>query len=83
LESPLISNPATRAPKRDELTGASSDKAISGQRVCGPSWIERADLQARKFNEGSPYWVTLNETDHQRQRLRDKVRNSSKIRTVP
>jgi hypothetical protein len=38
LDSPLISNPDTRARKGDELTGASSDKAIS-------------DRQARKFNQ--------------------------------
>jgi transposase-like protein len=42
-------------------------------------WIQHALLQARKLNAGSPYWITLNETDEQK--LRDWVRNSSRIQT--
>jgi hypothetical protein len=37
-------------------------------------------LTMPKLNAGSPYWITLNETDEQR--LRDWVRNSSKIHTA-
>jgi len=40
-------------------------------------WIERGVIQARRLNAGSPYWITLNETDEQR--LRDWVHNSCKI----
>ncbi len=40
-------------------------------------WIEHALLQTRKLNAGSPYWITLNETDEQK--LRDWVRKSSRI----
>jgi hypothetical protein len=40
-------------------------------------WIQNAILKARKLNAGSPYWITINETDEQK--LRNWVRNSSKI----
>jgi DNA invertase Pin-like site-specific DNA recombinase len=40
-------------------------------------WIDRDVIQARRLNAGSPYWITLNETDEQK--LRDWVRNSCKI----
>jgi hypothetical protein len=43
-------------------------------------WIQHALLQARKLNPGSPYWITLNVTDEQK--LRDWVRNSSRIHTA-
>jgi Recombinase zinc beta ribbon domain/Recombinase len=43
-------------------------------------WIQHALVQARKLNAGSPYWITLCETDEQR--LRDRVRNSSRIHTA-
>src|SRR5438552_229614 len=41
-------------------------------------WIDRGVIQARRLNAGSPYWITLNETDEQK--LRDWVRNSCRIR---
>jgi hypothetical protein len=40
-------------------------------------WINRGVIQARRLNAGSPYWITLNETDEQK--LGDWVRNSSRI----
>lgn len=43
-------------------------------------WIEHALVQARKLNVGSPYWITLNESDEQKHR--DRVRNSSHIHTA-
>jgi transposase-like protein len=43
-------------------------------------WIQHALLQARKLSAGSPYWITLNETDEQR--LREWVSNSSRIQTA-
>ena len=39
-----------------------------------------AIVQARKLNAGSPYWITLSETDEQK--LRDWVRNSNRIHTA-
>ncbi len=41
-------------------------------------WIDRGVIQARRLNAGSPYWITLNETDEQR--LQDWIRNSCRIR---
>jgi DNA invertase Pin-like site-specific DNA recombinase len=43
-------------------------------------WIQHALLLARHLNSGSPYWITLNETDEQK--LRDWVRNSSHIQSI-
>src|SRR6266542_4206406 len=40
-------------------------------------WIERGVIEARRLNAGSPYWITLDETDEQK--LRDWVRNSCRI----
>ena len=40
-------------------------------------WIDRSIIQARRLNAGSPYWITLNETDEQR--LQAWVYNSSRI----
>jgi DNA invertase Pin-like site-specific DNA recombinase len=43
-------------------------------------WVDRGVIQARRLNAGSPYWITLNETDEQK--LQDWVRNSCRIRTT-
>ena len=40
-------------------------------------WIERHLIQARRINNRSPYWITLNASEEQK--LRDRVRNSSRI----
>ena len=40
-------------------------------------WIQNAIVQTRKLNAGSPHWITLSETDHQK--LRDWVHNSNRI----
>jgi len=42
-------------------------------------WIDRGVIQARRLNAGSPYWITLNQTDERK--LHDWVRNSCRIRT--
>lgn len=43
-------------------------------------WIARAHLPARQRNAGSPYWITLSETDEQK--LHAWVRNSTRIRNA-
>jgi DNA invertase Pin-like site-specific DNA recombinase len=43
-------------------------------------WIDRGFIQARRLNAGSPYWITLDETDEQK--LRDRVRRSCRIQKV-
>jgi DNA invertase Pin-like site-specific DNA recombinase len=40
-------------------------------------WIDRGVIEARRLNAGSPYWITLYETDEQK--LRDWVCNSCRI----
>jgi hypothetical protein len=40
-------------------------------------WIDRGVIQARRLNAGSPYWITLDETDERK--LRDWVRDSCRI----
>ena len=32
-------------------------------------WIDRAVIQARRLNAGSPYWITLHESDEQKREL--------------
>ena len=43
-------------------------------------WIEHGVIQSRRLNSGTPYWITISETDEQK--LRDLVRNSRKIHTA-
>ena len=43
-------------------------------------WIQHALLQVRQLNAGSPYWITISETDEQK--LRDWVRNSRHIQSA-
>jgi hypothetical protein len=40
-------------------------------------WIERSLIQARRLNQGTPYWITLNRSDELK--LRDWVRSSTRI----
>jgi len=40
-------------------------------------WIERRLVQARRLNNGMPYWITLNALDEQK--LRNSVHNSRRI----
>jgi DNA invertase Pin-like site-specific DNA recombinase len=66
--------------KPEELTVAQVAEHFAVSHGVVYYWIERGYVQARKLNGGSPYWITLNETDEQR--LRDWVRNSSRIHTA-
>jgi hypothetical protein len=40
-------------------------------------WIKRRLIQARRLSHRMPYWITMNGSDEQR--LRDRVRNSTKL----
>jgi DNA invertase Pin-like site-specific DNA recombinase len=73
-----IPPPALKGP--EELTVHQVAKHFQVSEYVVYYWIERAYLQARKLSAGSPYWITLNETDEQK--LRDWVRNSSRIHTA-
>ena len=43
-------------------------------------WIEKSMIQARRLNGGMPYWITLTAAD--KEKLRDWVRDSTRIHTV-
>jgi excisionase family DNA binding protein len=62
----------------DELTVAQVAKRFGVSPGVVYYWIERGHLQARKVNAGSPYWITINESEEQK--LQDWVRNSERIR---
>ena len=62
----------------DELTVHQAARHFGVSNSVVYYWIERRLLQARRLNGGMPYWITLNASDEQR--LRDWVRNSSRIR---
>jgi DNA invertase Pin-like site-specific DNA recombinase len=73
-----IPPPVLRKP--EELTVAQVAEHFGVSEYVVYYWIEHAILPARKLNAGSPHWITLNETDEQK--LRDWVRNSSRIKTA-
>ena len=64
----------------DELTVAQTAKRFGVSPGVVYYWIERGHLQARKVNAGSPYWITINESEEQK--LQSWVRNSDRIRTA-
>lgn len=70
--------PRAKLERSDELTV----QQVAERFTVSPSvvyyWIDRGVIQARRLNAGSPYWITLNETDEQK--LQAWVRNSCKIR---
>jgi len=70
--------PPAALKKPDELTVHQAARHFGVSNSVIYYWIERRLLQARRLNGGMPYWITLNASDEQR--LRDWVRNSSRIR---
>jgi DNA invertase Pin-like site-specific DNA recombinase len=66
--------------KPDELTVAQVAKRFGVSPGVVYYWIERGHLQARKVNAGSPYWITINESEEQK--LQGWVRNSDRIHTA-
>jgi len=70
--------PRAALKKPDELTVQQAAKHFGVSDGVIYYWIERSLLQARRLNGGMPYWITLNTSDEQR--LREWVRNSSRIR---
>jgi len=66
--------------KSEELTVHQVAKQFEVSEHVVYYWIQRSLLKARKLNAGSPYWITLDETDEQK--LREWVRNSSRIHTA-
>jgi excisionase family DNA binding protein len=72
--------PAMKFNRPEELTVQQVAERLAVSSSVVYYWVERGVIQARRINAGSPYWITLNETDEQK--LRDWVRNSSKVHTT-
>ena len=70
--------PKARLVRPEELTVQQVAERFSVSPNVVYYWIDRGVIQARRLNAGSPYWITLNETDEQK--LQDWVRNSCRIR---
>jgi DNA invertase Pin-like site-specific DNA recombinase len=73
-----ISPPTLKKP--EELTVHQAAQQFGVNENVVYYWIQHALLQVRQLNAGSPYWITLNETDEHK--LRDWVRNSSHIQSA-
>jgi DNA invertase Pin-like site-specific DNA recombinase len=69
--------PRARLVRPEELTVLQLAERFSVSPNVVYYWIDRGVIEARRLNAGSPYWITLNETDEQK--LRDWVRNSCRI----
>ena len=69
--------PKARLVRPEELTVQQVAKRFGVSPNVVYYWIDRGVIQARRLNAGSPYWITLNETNEQK--LQDWVRNSCKI----
>ena len=72
--------PAMKFNRPEELTVQQVAERFAVSSSVVYYWIERGIIQARRINAGSPYWITLNETDEQK--LRDWVHNSRRIHTA-
>ena len=72
--------PAPALKKPEELTVQQVAKHFGVSDSVVYYWIEHRVINARRLNGGMPYWITLNATDEQK--LRDWVRNSSRIHAI-
>ena len=71
-----IPSPQLKRPEEQTVEQIAERFAVS--RYVVYYWIERGVLEARRENNGSPYWITL-DSDKETE-LANWVRNSSKIR---
>ena len=72
--------PAPALKKPEELTVQQVAKHFGVGDGVVYHWIEKGVIQARRLYDRMPYWITLNAEDEKK--LRDWVRNSSRIHTV-
>jgi DNA invertase Pin-like site-specific DNA recombinase len=73
--------PAMKPNRPEELTVQQVAKRFTVSSSVVYYWIERGVIQAaRRLNAGSPYWITLSETEEQK--LRDWVRHSPRIHSA-
>ena len=69
--------PQVTLARPEELTVEQVAKLFGVRPHVAYYWIERKVISARRPNAGTPYWITLD--DAEEARLRDWVRNSSRI----
>ena len=72
--------PKARLVRPEELTVQQVAKRFGVSPNVVYYWIDCGAIQARQLNAGSPYWITLQETDEPK--LQDWVRNSCRIRAA-
>jgi DNA invertase Pin-like site-specific DNA recombinase len=72
--------PLARLKKSEELTVQQVAKQFGVSDGVVYYWIEHNVIQARRLNPGMPCWITLSAADERK--LRDWVRNSSRIHSV-
>lgn len=72
--------PLARLKKSEELTVQQVAKQFGVSDGVVYYWIEHNVIQARRLNPGMPCWITLTAADERK--LRDWVRNSSRIHSV-
>ena len=72
-----IPAPALQTP--EELTVQQVAKYFGVSEGVVYHWIEKGMIKARRFNNGTPYWITLSAADEKK--LRDWVQNSDRIHT--
>jgi Recombinase/Recombinase zinc beta ribbon domain len=72
--------PAMKSNRPEELTVQQVADRFAVRSSVVYYWIERGVIQARRLNGGTPYWITLSETDEQK--LREWVHDSSRIQTT-
>jgi excisionase family DNA binding protein len=72
--------PPAKLKKPEELTVQQVARQFGVSDGVVYDWIEHGVLRARRLNEGLPYCIILNAADEQK--LRDWVRNSSRISSV-
>jgi DNA invertase Pin-like site-specific DNA recombinase len=73
--------PLARLKKPEEMTVQQVAKQFGVSDGVVYYWVEHNVIQARRLNPGMPCWITLTATDERK--LRDWVRNSSRIHSVP
>lgn len=72
--------PAADLKRPEELTVRQVTDKLGVSRGVVYYWIERGVIEARRMNNGSPYWVSL--TPEKENELREWVRGSTKIQKL-
>jgi excisionase family DNA binding protein len=71
--------PAPALKKPEELTVQQVAKQFGVSNRVVYDWIDKGMIKARRFNNGTPYWITFSAADEQK--LQDWVCNASRSHT--